>query len=152
MCILRKAKSREENEIFELVETVLKEYGIKTNAAKTDKDLSDIDMFYFNNRGWFEVLVDKGRIIGSYGIYGINNTTCELRKMYLMPSYQGKGHGKRMLDAAIEKAKAFGYSQMTLESNNILDKALGLYKKYGFEEYVPDHFSDRCNLAMKLKL
>ena len=72
--------------------------------------------------------------------------------MYVLPSYQGKGHGKRMLDAAIEKAKAFGYSQMTLESNNILDKALGLYKKYGFEEYLPDHFSDRCNLAMKLKL
>jgi len=152
MCTPRKARDVEENEIFNLVGIVLQEYGITTNAAETDKDLSDLNKYYFNRKGWFEVLEDEGKIIGCYGIYRINDSTCELRKMYLLPSYQGKGLGKLMMDAAIKKAKLLGYSEVILESNQLLKKALGLYKIYGFMEYKPDHFSDRCDLAMKLKL
>ena len=152
MCTLRKANSTDEKKIFELVETVLAEYGITTNVSETDKDLSDLNKYYFNRDGWFEVLENEGKIIGSYGIFKINKDICELRKMYLLPSFQGKGFGKLMMNSALEKARAFGYSEMILESNRVLEKALLLYKKYDFVEYVPDHFSDRCDLAMKLKL
>ena len=152
MCELRKAKQGEEKIIFQIVETVLAAYGISTNAAETDKDLSDLEKFYFKNKGWFDVLIDNEQIIGSYGVFKIDEKVCELRKMYLLPAYQGKGLGKLMMNAALEKARELGYIEMILESNKLLDKALGLYEKYGFKKYVPEHFSDRCDLAMKLIL
>ena len=37
---------------------------------------------------------------------------------------------------------------MFLESNQVLKKALGLHKKYGFEQIIAEHLSDRCDLAM----
>ena len=152
MCFLRKAKQGDEKAIFEMVKSVLNKYGISTNADKTDKDLSDINKYYFHNKGWFEVLIDDETIIGSYGIFHITDSICELRKMYLLPEYQGKGLGKMMMNASLQKARELDYIQMILESNKLLDRALELYKKFGFMEYVPDHFSDRCDLAMKLTL
>ena len=148
MYTLRKAKKGEETRIFDLVKTVLSDFGLVTNIESTDRDLSDIDKFYFSSNGWFSVIEKDKEIIGSYGLHRINNHTCELRKMYLLKEYQGQGLGKLMMEDALRRAKELGYTQVILESNKLLDKALGLYKKYGFTEYTPDHMSDRCDVAM----
>jgi len=149
---LRKAESGEENTIFELVKTVLAEYGLRTDPQGTDKDISDINKYYFSNGGWFSVIEKDGMIIGSYGIFRINDNICELRKMYLLNEYQGQGLGKLMMEDALKKAGELGYSEIILESNRVLIKALGLYRKYGFVEYTPTHLSNRCDLTMKRKI
>ncbi len=149
---IRKAKRGEEGKIFELVKAVLAYYDLYTDPAGTDLDLSNIDIYYFNNRGWFSVIEKDGEIIGSYGIFQIDDTTCELRKMYLLKEFQGLGLGKRMMEDALKKAKELGYSEIILESNKVLNKAIGLYKKYDFVEYNPTHLSDRCDLTMKRKI
>lgn len=146
---LRKADNTDQHNIFLLVKTVLSDYGLKTDPERTDKDISDLDLYYFKNKGWFAVIEDKGKIIGSYGIYHIDDYTCELRKMYLLPGFQGQGLGKLMMQDAIHRAEKLGYNEMILETNKVLDKAIGLYKKYGFTEFVPEHLSSRCDLAMK---
>jgi len=148
----RKPEKGEESLILELVRTVLSDYGLKTDPEGTDRDISDIDQYYFSRGGWFSVIETGGKIIGSYGIYRIDDSICELRKMYLMKAYQGRGLGKRMMDEALKKAKDMGFSEMILESNSILKNALALYRKYGFEEYKPEHLSDRCDLTMKRKI
>lgn len=119
----------------------------------TDKDLLDLDESYFSNNGWFEVIENpEKKIIGFYGIFKTSNDTCELRKMYLYPEYQGKGLGKKMMNNAVLKAKELGYKEIILETNKLLVQAIGLYGKFGFKEFESGHLSDRCNLSMKLKL
>ncbi len=151
MYIIRKANKGEGCKIFDLVRIVLNDYGL-THPLETCKDLSDLEKYYFNNNGWFAVINKDNETIGSYGIYKINNKTCELRKMYLLQDYQGQGLGKLMMENALKKAKDLGYDEIILETNSLLNKAIGLYKKFGFVEYYPNHLPDRCNLAMKLKL
>ncbi len=137
---------------MDLVKSVLSDYGLKINPQETDKDLSDLDVYYFNKNGWFAVIEENHEIVGSYGIFKIDHDTCELRKMYLMRDYQGRGLGKRMMDDALEKAKELGYSRMVLETNKVLGKAVVMYRQYGFEPYEPVHLSDRCDLAMGKEL
>ncbi len=149
---LRKFKKGEEKSVFELVKTVLADYGLKTDPAGTDLDLSDIDLHYFSRGGWFSVIENEGKIIGSYGIYPVNDIVCELRKMYLLKEFHGQGLGKRMMEEALIQARELGYTEMILESNSLLKNALALYRKYGFEEYAPDHLSDRCDITMKRKI
>jgi putative acetyltransferase len=149
---LRKANKRDESEIMGLVESILSDYGLKTNTDETDRDLSDIEKYYFNETGWFAVIEKDNKIIGSYGIFKIDEETCELRKMYLLKKYQGLGLGKLMMEDALIKAKDFGYSVMVLETNMVLEKAISLYCKYGFTEYKPSHLSERCNFAMRKEL
>jgi GNAT superfamily N-acetyltransferase len=72
--------------------------------------------------------------------------------MYLLESYQGKGYGNLLLEHSFSKARELGFTEMVLETNKKLNKAIGLYKKHGFEEFSLDHLSDRCDLAMKKQL
>jgi putative acetyltransferase len=146
---LRKANKEDESKIMDLVESVLSDFGLKTNPLETDKDLSDLEDYYFSKNGWFAIIEMESEIIGSYGIFRIDEKTCELRKMYLLNNYQGQGLGKLMMEDAFKKARELGYSEIVLETNKLLDKAIAMYGKYGFVQYIPSHLSDRCDFAMR---
>jgi putative acetyltransferase len=149
MIELEKYRQGDEAEIFKLVSSVLKEYGLETNTGSTDSDLDDIEKSYIQNGGIFKVLKDDNKIIGSYGLFKVDAQTCELRKMYLYSQYKSQGLGKQMLIDAFEEAKRLGFKTMILETNKVLVEAKGLYQKYGFKEFTPAHLSDRCDIAMK---
>ena len=154
MTRIRKARQADQNQIIRLVTRVLKHHKLSIDLESTDLDLLDLKQHYFDQQGWFAVIVDElnDTIVGSYGIYRMSAHTCELRKMYLLPAYQGKGLGKMMMYNAFDKAKDLGYEQMVLESNRKLVAALHIYTKFGFEEYTPNHLSSRCDIAMKKNL
>lgn len=152
MCNLREYRPGDEYEVFALVEYVLKQYGLSVNPEETDADIKDIDKSYILSGGAFRVLEDNGRIVGSYGIYKIDDGVCELRKMYLQPEYKGRGLGKKMMEDAFLVTKSLGYSTMILETNSCLKEAVSLYKKYGFIECKSEHLSGRCDCAMQRSL
>ncbi len=72
--------------------------------------------------------------------------------MYLLSSYQGAGFGRMIMERAMAKARELGYETMSLETNSSLERALKLYRRYGFTEYEPEHLSDRCDLALQRSL
>jgi len=150
---LRPANNKDCEKVTELVYGVLKEYNLKPDPAATDTDIKDIEQSYFKRGGMFYVLEEKdGSIIGAYGLYLLDKTTCELRKMYLHRSYRGKGLGKLLLEEALSKARQIGFKRMTLETASVLKEAINLYKSYGFIEYTPEHLSSRCDQAYMLEL
>lgn len=150
--MLREIREGEQEDVFAIVKNVLETYGLQTNPEATDKDLLDIKASYLDSGGCFKVIVDDEKIVGSYGLYPLSSTTCELRKMYLTPAYQGKGLGRLMMDDALSEARQRRFKEVVLETNSVLDKASRLYRKYGFKKYQPEHLSDRCDCAMKLRL
>lgn len=152
MCTLRDYKAGDEAVVYQIVSQVLAEYGLSANPGATDSDLSDVHKYYISGGGVFRVLCAGGRLIGSYGLYPASASSCELRKMYLLPEFRGRGLGRKMMDDAIGKARALGFGEMILETNSCLKEARALYRKYGFAEFVPHHLSDRCDMAMKRML
>lgn len=152
MCRFRDYLPGDEAEVFRIVKEVLAGYGLSTNPAATDADLHNIHDSYLAGGGAFRILECDGHIAGSYGLYPTTRHSCELRKMYLLPDFKGRGLGKKMMDDALRMAQALGFAEMTLETNSRLKEALGLYRKYGFTEFAPDHLSDRCDLAMRRTL
>ena len=151
--ILRRAGNEDREEVADLVYGVLKEYGLEPDPQATDADLGDIERSYLERGGIFFVLEDPdGSIIGAYGLYPIENQTCELRKMYLHKSQRGKGLGKFLLDSALAQARSLGFTRVTLETASVLKEAIALYESYGFVEYKPGHMSKRCDQAYVLEL
>jgi len=148
----RNPREEDQGEILNLVKRVLKDYGLDIDPSETDRDLSDTAHYYFKRNGLFEIIDEDGEIVGSYGVYPVSPDVCELRKMYLLPGFQGRGLGKLMMERAISKSKELGYATMLLETNKKLEKAVRLYEKYGFVEYTPAHLSDSCDLAMRRDL
>ncbi|MBS5885847.1 MAG: GNAT family N-acetyltransferase [Clostridium sp.] len=149
--LIRKARDGDEVEILNLVEEVLNLYGLDLNPEVEDLDITDISKYYIQNNGDFEVIEFNGDIIGTYGIYKINDETCELRKMYLKQDFQGMGLGNIMIENSFKIAKSLDYKRITLQTNSVLYKAIKLYKKYGFEDFNEDVCA-RCDIAMVKKI
>ncbi len=150
---MRCADNRDCPGIAELVFTILREYNLAPDPECTDADIKDIEESYLKRGGAFCVLEDRpGSIIGAYGLYRIDQTTCELRKMYLQELFRGKGLGKLLLDDALEKARQMGFKKITLETASVLTEAISLYRIYGFVKYQPEHLSRRCDRALQLEL
>jgi putative acetyltransferase len=149
---IRRATNADISDIKELVFGVLRDYGLKPDPDSTDRDLDDLETHYFKNQGWFCVLECENRVVGSYGLFRVTDTMCELRKMYLDPKYRGKGYGKALLEDALRRASELGYKLAFLETASVLKEAIALYVKYGFEPYQPKHLSPRCDQAYITKL
>ncbi|HZO84399.1 MAG TPA: GNAT family N-acetyltransferase [Verrucomicrobiae bacterium] len=149
---LRSASNQDRPAVEHLVFSVLREFGLSPDAH-TDADLRDIEAAYIRPGGLFDVLVaPSGQIVGTIGLCPVSKSTCELRKMYLDKSIRGQGHGRRLLEHALTRAKKLGFTRITLETANVLQTAIALYESNGFKEYTPTHKSCRCDRAYYLDL
>jgi putative acetyltransferase len=150
---IREARNADSDEVKELVFGVLNEYGLESDPLRTDSDLDDIESTYFESGGIFYVLEDDARsIVGTAGLYAVDGSTCELRKMYLEKRYRGLGIGKELIEVVVIKAKELGFHVMVLETASVLKEAIRLYTNYGFREYQPKHLSSRCDQAYFIEL
>jgi putative acetyltransferase len=150
---IRTAVNEDSDEIKALISGILDEYQLSYDPQSTDRDLDNIEDSYANNFGIFDVVVNPdGTIIASTGLFRVNKTTCELRKMYLLKEYRGMGLGKFLLDHSIGAAERLGYKKIVLETASVLKEAIGLYEKYGFKKYEPEHLSSRCDQTYFLSI
>lgn len=149
---IRDANNSDCESIKNVVFAVLGEYGLDPDPDSTDRDLDDLESNYLNNGGYFGVLEESGHVVATVGIYKLNETTCELRKMYAIPDQRGKGLGNKLMEFSLVKARSLGFSKVVLETASPLIEAIALYRKYGFTEYKPDHLSQRCDQAFELIL
>ncbi len=85
----------------------------------------------FSMGGRLLVLESGGRIVGSAWISD-DGRRLYLHHMAVRPELQGRGLGKRLMEAAVSVARERGM-QMKLEVSEANAGAIALYRKYGFE-------------------
>jgi putative acetyltransferase len=150
---IRAASNDDREQVFALVSSVLKEHGLEPDLETTDSDLRDIEANYFARGGIFEIIEDhEANLLGSIGIYPLDQTTCELRKMYFVARIRGLGLGKHILQRAIDRARQLGFKRMVLETSSKLEAANNLYFKFGFRPVSSDHLASRADRAFALDL
>ena len=77
----------------------------------------------------------------------------ELAKLAVDTSIQRKGIGRKLCEAAIEKARMSGGGRLFLESNTRLKPAIALYRRLGFKELPEYHPAyARGDIQMELPL
>jgi ribosomal protein S18 acetylase RimI-like enzyme len=86
-----------------------------------------------NGGGFIFLLKDNDVIIGSAGIYKVNDEEFELIKMYVAPEYRGKKYGEMLLQHCLAKAKETKASKIILYSNSKLQTAIRMYERFGFK-------------------
>jgi N-acetylglutamate synthase-like GNAT family acetyltransferase len=149
----RNATNQDCDAVKALVFNVLAEYGLVPEPSGTDSDLNNLETNYFSKGGIFEVLVDEtGEILGTVGLFPIDEKTIELRKMYFKPELRGKGLGKLTLKRMISKAKELGFSEIYLETASVLKEAVSLYESFGFKPTCEGMHTERCDRAYVLGL
>ena len=120
LCI-RTGTNEDCHRVIELVSSVLGEFRLPLQLDSKDADLLDIEGNYLQAGGVFEVIEDKGgRLLGTYGLFPLNDNQCELRKMYFLAEIRGIGLGKAMLERAVAHARQLGFKSIVLETISVL--------------------------------
>ncbi len=92
-------------------------------------------------------------IIGTVGLKRVDDHTMELTKMAVDEQYRGLGAGNLLCKAAISKARALQVKKLILYSQKQLENALGIYRKYGFQDIpVTPGVYKRADVMMELYL
>lgn len=125
-------------------------------VEEADKQMLDHPEEYIINQGGIILFARyDGKIAGTCALIKKGDHLFELAKMGVDESFQGKGIGKKLIEVAIQKAKAIGIKKIFLVSNTVLQSAVALYKKMGFNEVAFDPSTSgytRCDIKMELIL
>jgi putative acetyltransferase len=139
-------------EIFHEAGT-LEESIAKYTALGVLKDMDDVQRNYFGNNGTFLVTVEDGRVIGTGAIRFLQAGVCELKRMWLLTEYHGRGLGYRMIQELFSIARTRGYQWMRLETDaRIQTRAVEFYRKLGFYEIPRYEGDDPEDMAMEIRL
>ena len=115
-------------------------------------DMDDLQQTYFNNEGVFLVMTDQDQIIGMGAVRKIDDEICELKRVWFLFEYHGKGLGYRMMQELLTFARQKGYSRMRLETDQeYQNRAFNFYKRLGFYK-IPRYSDHEDETAMEMVL
>lgn len=79
---------------------------------------------------------EGGRAIGC-GAVVVAGAEGELKRMYVVPAWRGRGVAQALLAALEGAARAGGCTALVLETGVLQHEAIGLYRRSGFERCAP---------------
>jgi putative acetyltransferase len=101
-----------------------------------DGELGTLPVMYGPPTGRLYLVEEQGQYVGCAGLRRIENeSTGEIKRMYLRPAYQGLGIGKALMQTLLEAARTLGYTTVKLDTIGYkMPRAVGLYTAFGFRE------------------
>lgn len=133
---IRPIQRKDDPYIHKIIQKSLESYDLNIpGSAYFDPELAQLSSYYnkhINAQYW--IAEQNGEVIGGVGIapFSEDGTICELQKLYLSKSAQGKGISKLLMDQALAFASNH-YKACYLETMAKLEIACILYEKYGFK-------------------
>jgi|SRR5688572_8868581 putative acetyltransferase len=107
-------------------------------AQNFDADIDKMPQGYEFPDGVFLVAYIDEVAAATVAVHRLDGTTCEMKRLFVRPQFQGNGLGKLLTERAILEAKDLGYHKMRLDnSRSVMAKANAMYKRVGFYEIEP---------------
>jgi GNAT superfamily N-acetyltransferase len=99
------------------------------------------------NGGMFWCLFDGDVLIGTVAIrrIGDNDSVCEMKRLYVLPEYQGNGYGELLFRTALKFAKASGVKIVRLDTRHDRSASRHIIEKHRFrqiEQYNQNAFAE----------
>lgn len=120
-------------------------------ASTEFDDMKHVEEHYFQNGGHFLVALDDDKVIGSGAVRKFDATTAELKRMWLLEEYHGKGIGYQVIMQLFDFSRTKGYKRIMLQTSPEQTRAIAFYKKLGFHE-IPCYNNKPDEISMELKL
>ena len=99
-----------------------------------DEELRHLEGKYAPPEGCLYLLRVDGQNAGCGGMKRLDESRCELKRMYIRPSFRRVGLGRELALRIIEDARETGYRRMLLDTLPFLQAAKALYRSLGFYE------------------
>ncbi|MGD1889578.1 MAG: GNAT family N-acetyltransferase [Cyclobacteriaceae bacterium] len=97
----------------------------------------------------------NGEVVGTSALFKVDDQLFELSKMTVAEKARGLGVGRKLGQATLKKARELSAQKVKLYSNDVLQPALHLYQKLGFQHVPLDAEAEeyqRSNVQMEIDL
>lgn len=137
-----------EKSLIDFLQQCLPESGRCLELNGKHKIYCDIE----NHFEHFWCMRDGTVIIGTVAIKKLGDKNCELKSLYLLKRYHGRGLGNMLLSTAINQAKKEDFYRMYLDTLSTSKSAIALYKKRGFAVTERYNENQAADIFMALEL
>jgi len=116
--------------------------------------LSNPETYILNLGGHIFFALEGKQVVGTVALMYKEPGEFELTKMAVSPEHRGKKIGQKLMQHCIDFGTENNFKKLFLYSNTLLENAIYIYRKYGFQEIPvePDSPYERSNIKMELPL
>ena len=127
--------------------------GIPYSPKDRHADIADVERHYMQD-GCFWCLFENEILIGTVAvrIIDVEKKIVELKRMFVLPEYQGQGYGKLLLKHVIDCAREQRFSKICLDTRKQFSAAHHLYRSAGFVETDKYNDNEKAELYFELDL
>ena len=124
------------------------------DAENGINDVNEAMTHYLDNRGEFRVLTHSEIIVGMGAVRRLSDEVCELKRMWFLRAYRGRGLGRVFATELIEWARDNGYQIMRLDSGSppLFAPAHHLYRSLGFVDVERYNDNEYATVWMEKQL
>ena len=130
---------------LEFARALFKEYaaslGFDLDFQNFKEELANLPGDYAPPGGRLLIALWREQLSGCVALRNLKDRICEMKRLYVRPQFRGKGIGKALAEAIIEKAREIGYFRMCLDTISSMDRARALYLSLGFKEITPYRYN-----------
>ncbi len=138
MEILQAQSPAEIQRVRELFEEYVAWLGINLCFQNYDKEVAELPGEYAPPNGRLLLAVVDGVIAGCVALRSLGSGACEMKRLFVRPTYRGQGLGWELVESIVEEAREIGYERMRLDTlPGKMDQAIEMYRSLGFREIEP---------------
>jgi|SRR5579862_1239802 len=113
--------------------------GVEVCLVDFEHELATLPGLYAPPEGRLLLAIQEGATgaeepFGCAALRKFEQDTCELKRLYVRPSFRGQGAGRELVKVLIEEARSIGYRRMLLDTLPSMLEAHKIYRMLGFRE------------------
>ena len=139
MDVIIRLAYREKDEILQLfneyTDSILAECEDVAECLKSQNygdEINKLEEKYGLPEGRLYIACIDNKFVGCVALKKDDDEYCEVKRLYVRPGNRGKNIGKKLMEQVISDAKEIGYKHIRLDTFPFMEKAIKIYKYYGF--------------------
>jgi carbonic anhydrase len=106
--------------------------GVDLSFQNFDEEMANLPGRYAEPEGRLFYATVGGKGAGCVGVRRLAEGICELKRLYVEPTFRGSGVGRALALAGIRAARQIGYRKIMLDTLPAMRMAVKLYRELGF--------------------